>query len=62
VTPEVTDQIVSAAAGPTALYDDPVLRRFWFASLPGDTLVMRSQKVSKEQSRRRREARRLVAA
>lgn len=62
VTPEVAEKIVCAAEGPWALYDNPVLRRYWFASLPGDTLTMRSQKAGKARRRERREARRLVAA
>lgn len=62
VTPEIADQIVSAAASPMALYDDPVLRRFWFASLPSDTLRLRARETTVERSRKKPKARRLVAA
>ncbi len=62
VTPEVADRIVIASAGATAWHDDPLLRRFWWASLPGYTLYLRSHKRNHERARQRREARELVSA
>jgi hypothetical protein len=62
VTPEVADRVVIAAAGPIAWYDDPTLRRFWFASLPSDTLYCRAHKRAHARAAERRQARELVVA
>jgi hypothetical protein len=64
VTTETAERVVLAATGgPTALYDDEALRRFWFAGLPSATLRVRQQKLLRQnESRKRRAARELAAA
>ena len=65
-TPQVADRIVTAAAGPMAWQDDPLLRRFWRASFPSDVLYLRSHKRDHERTKQRpqerQQARQLVAA